>query len=294
MHDAEDAEKDGNDSRPAAPEAEQAPGSSPVNTSAAKAPQGLRASQHSSQKKMIRGASTGKAVRFCDSSPELSHEDKLTRATKQSDHVVSASDPSTAEADAQNPCRSQDGAVSVSLTRSRRSGPLLGITSSESVFPLAAAEATRAHPDGHIPQAVSEAQCESGNDEAFNKTRATRSGRLFAAKPDPPLLPNSISHNAHETADTVAASELDAAQPNSTSAEAQAAPPTTSVAADAAPGKAARAAVAGGSLSQPWERPLLGVGLSLGLPEEARWADQGRPSIDHPRHKTKSASMMRR
>ncbi|KAL0045735.1 hypothetical protein WJX82_003086 [Trebouxia sp. C0006] len=112
---AEDAEKDGNDSRPAAPEAEQAPGSSPVNTSAAKAPQGLRASQHSSQKKMIR-----------------------------------------------------------------------------------------------------------------------------------------------------------------------------------APGKAARAAVAGGSLSQPWERPLLGVGLSLGLPEEARWADQGRPSIDHPRHKTKSASMMRR
>jgi len=83
-------------------------------------------------------------------------------------------------------------------------------------------------------------------------------------------------------------------QPESTSAaEAQAVPPTTSVATDAASGEAARAA-AGGSFSQPWEQPLLGMGLPLGLPEEARRADQGRPSTDHPRHKTKSASMMRR
>lgn len=244
---------------------------------------------------MIRDASTGKAVRFCDSSPEPSHKDNpSSSARKQSDCVVSASDPSTAEAGAQNPCSSQDGAVNVSQTRSTRSGRLLGVTSSESVIPLAAPEATYAHPDSHLPQALSEAQCKSGNDEASNSTRTTRSGRLFAAKPDPPLPSSSVSHNAHETANTAAASELDAVQPESTSAEAQAVPPTASVATNAASGEAARAAAGGGSLSQPWERPPLGMGLSLGLPEEARRADQGRPSIDHPRHKTKSASMMRR
>lgn len=288
---AEDAEKAGIDSQSAAPEAEQAP----VITSAAKASQGLRASQHSSQKKMIRAASTGKAVRFSDSSPESSLKDKPTSANKQSDCVVTASDPSTAEADAPKACSSQDGAVNVSLTRSTRSGRVLGVTPSESVIPLAAAESTHAHPDSQIPQAplnkpqaLSEAQCESG-DEASRSTRTMRSGRLFAAKPDPPLPPN-----ASESADTVAASEPGAVQLESTSAEAQAAPPTASVATDAVPGEAARAAAARGSLSQPWERPLLGVGLSLGLPEEARWADQGRPSTDHPRHKTKSATMMRR
>jgi len=290
---AEDAEEAGNDSQPAAPEAEQAPVSSPVIPSAANAPQGLRASQHSSQKKMIRAASTGKAVRFSDSTPESSHKDKPTSARKESDRVVSASDPSTAEADAANPCSSQDGAVSVSQTRSTRSGRLLGVTSSESVIPLAAPESTHVHPDSHIPQALSEAHCASG-DEASNNTRATRSGRLFAAKSGPPLEPNSISHSAHESADTAAASESGAVQPNSTSAEAQDVPPTASVVPDAASGEAAQAAAAGGSLSQPWERPLLGMGLSLGLPEEARRADQGRPSTDHPRHKTKSASMMRR
>ncbi|KAL0043638.1 hypothetical protein WJX79_010663 [Trebouxia sp. C0005] len=144
------------------------------------------------------------------------------------------------------------------------------VTGAHDVAAGASAESTHAHPDSQIPQAplnkpqaLSEAQCESG-DEASRSTRTMRSGRLFAAKPDPPLPPN-----ASESADTVAASEP-------------------------VPGEAARAAAARGSLSQPWERPLLGVGLSLGLPEEARWADQGRPSTDHPRHKTKSATMMRR
>lgn len=244
----------------------------------------LRASQHSSQKKRIRAASTGKAVRFSNSSPEPLHIDKPTSAKKQSDRVVSASDPSTAEADAPNPCSFQDGAVNVSLIRSTRSGRLLGVISSESVISSAAPESTHAHPDSHIPQALlnkpqalSAAQCESG-DEASNSTRTTRSGRLIAAKPGPPLQPNSISQTAHESADTAAASEPGAVQPESTSAEARAVP----------------AAAAGGSSSQPWDRPPLGVGLSLGVPEEARWADQGRPSTDHPRHKTKSASMMRR
>ncbi|KAL0040967.1 hypothetical protein WJX77_000497 [Trebouxia sp. C0004] len=289
----EDAEEAGNDSRPAAPKAEEAPVSSPVITSAAKAPQGLRASQHSSQKKTVRAASTGKAVRFSDSSPESSRKDKPTSARKQPDRVVSASDPSTAKADAPNPCSSQDGAVNVSLTRSTRSGQLLGVIPSESVIPLAAPESTHAHPASHIPQALSEAQCKSG-DEASNNTRTTRSGRLFAAKTDPPFPPNSVSHSAHESADTAAASEPGAVQPESTSAETQTIPSTASVATDAAPSEAPRAAAAGVSLSQPWEQPLLGAGLSLGLPEEARWADQGRPSTDHPRHKTKSASMMRR
>ena len=216
-----------------------------------------------------------------------------TSAKKQYERAVSASDPSTAEADAQKPCSSQDGAVNVSLTRSTRSSRLLGVTSSESVIPLAAPESTHTHPDSHIPQALSEAQCESG-DEASNNTRTTRSGRLFAAKSDPPLPPSSVPHETHQSADTAAASEPGAVQPESTSAEARAVPHTASVATIAAPGEAARSAAAGGSLSQPWDRPLLGVGLSLGLPEEARWADQGRPSIDHPRHKTKSGSMMRR
>lgn len=293
---AEDAEEAGNDSQPAAPEAEQAPVNSVVITSAAKGPQGLRASQHSSQKKMIRAASTGKAVRFSNSSPEPSHRDNpSSSAMKESERTVSASEPSVAKADAANPCSSQDSDVNVSLTRSTRSGQLLGITSSESVIPLAVPEATHAHPDSHIPQALPEAQCESGNDEASASTRTTRSGRLFAAKPDPPLPPKSIGHNAHKTAETAAASELDAVQPNSASAEAQAVPPTTtSVATDTAPGEAARPAAAGGSFSQPWAQPVLGAELPVGLPEEAQRADQGRPSTDHPRHKTKSASMLRR
>jgi len=242
---------------------------------------------------MIGAASTGKAVRFSDSSPEPSHkDDPSSSATKQSDCVVSASEPSAAEADAANPCSSQDGAVSVSLTRFTRSGRLLGVTSSESVIPSAVPEANHAHHDSHLPLSLSEAQCVSGNADASNNTRTTRSGRLFAAKPDG-LPPNSISHSAHETADMAAASQPGAVQPESTSAEARAVPHTASVVTDAALGEAAQAA-AGGSLSQPWERPLLGMGLPLGLPEEARWADQGRPSTDHPRHKTKSASVMRR
>ena len=242
---------------------------------------------------MIRAASTGKAVRFSDSGPEPLHEDKPTSATKLSDRTLSASDPSTAETDASNPCSSQDGAVNVSLTRSTRSGRLLGVTSSESVIPLAVPKSIHAHPDSHLPQALSEDQCESG-DEASNNTRTTRSGRLFAAKPDSPRPPSSVSHTAHESAAAAAASEPGAEQPESTSAEAPAVPHTTSLATNAASGEAARAAAAGAALSQPWERPLLGMGQSLSLPEEARWADQGRPSTDHPRHKTKSASMMRR
>lgn len=124
-------------------------------------------------------------------------------------------------------------------------------------------------------QALSEPASEA-DDEPPTSVRATRSGRLFAAKTDPnpdSMAGPPVEHSA-------------AAEPASSSADASAAQPSTS--------EAGGVTAVGGSLRGPWERSLLGMGMSLSLPEEARWPDRGRPSTDHPRLKSKGANMMRR
>lgn len=198
--------------------------------------------------KKARQASAGKAVRFSDSNATAVH-------------TGSAVSPS-AEMHTET------------VTRTTRSGRPLGLA--------ATTPAAKASPVGE-PQDILhtyEAQAATG-------VSTTRSGRVFAEKPDT-HLPATVCADPAEEAGGVP-SALPSPAPFSDPEHASRQPRTSAVA-EAASDPAAEA----GEVSQPWGTSLLGMKLSLALPEETRWPDRGRPSIDHPRHKSKSASMMRR
>lgn len=226
--------------------------------------------------KKNRACSSGKAVRFTDSTPDAPLSKLPSSSAK---HSAEASGTVAPAADFSTLSSSQEDAVKDSVARCTRSGRQLGDLASDTTNLHAPKPvSTDLHSDiARAPQDRAQALSESEADyEPPISVRATRSGRMFAAKTG--SSPNStVGPLAEQSA---------AAEPASSSADASAAEPSTS-------GAGGIAAV-GGSLRGPWERSLLGMGLSLSLPEEARWPDRGRPSTDHPRLKSKSASMMRR
>ncbi len=248
------------------PEAEQEQLNTPVTRSATKGIHQASTQQGSQKKKAA--VSTGKAVRFSDSVLVAMQADEPSNADQASDHDVTASASPSAE----------DSASPPQQPRSTRSGHLhRGPSIKANIKPASAEPAP----------AASHAPCDL---ETSNSTRATRSGRLFAAKPASPHMPTDTTDHPAGVSHAAATAE----EGPCTSADDQAAEPSTSAAAEEASDAAAEAASSAGGVSQPWKQSLLGMGLSLTLPEETRWPDRGRPSTDHPRHKNKSASMMRR